>query len=153
MTRRRDWRDADPCAAAALTSSISMLEVMVSRAEEREGVKRKWAAAAIGFAAFLAGLFTVWSFNLLEHVFLLKSIPSFEEKTLFNLIDYLVTNIMLPLGVMLYALFAGWWLSKDSTMKTLGLTGVRYTIWLILTRFLVPLAIAAVFVAQFVWPE
>ena len=60
---------------------------------------------------------------------------------------------MLPLGVMLYALFAGWWLSKDSTMQTLGLTGAWYTIWQILTRFLAPLAIAAVFVAQFVWPE
>ena len=52
----------------------------------------------------------------------------------------------MPIGGMLYALFIGWWLTKDMTMQGLGLKdGLLFKTWRFLIRYVVPLAILAIF--------
>jgi len=132
---------------AALTSSISMLETMTARIIEIRGMTRTKAVLMIGSGTFLAGLVTVFSFSSWENVYLLDSIPAFAGKTPFDLIDYMVTNIMMPLGGMFYALFAGWWLSKETSLYEMDIgDGVLFKLWLLLVRIVAPLAVAAVFV-------
>lgn len=132
---------------AALTSSISMLETMTARACEVRGLARPKAATIIGSCTFVLGLVTVLSFSHWENVFPLQSIAIFADKTPFDLIDYLVTNILMPIGGMLYALFAGWWIARQTLIDELGVgNGVTFKLWLILARVVAPLAIAAVFV-------
>ncbi len=132
---------------AALTSSISMLETMTARAIEIPGMTRSKAVIIIGTGTFLMGLVTVFSFNKWENVYLLDAIPTFAGKTPFDLIDYLVSNVMMPLGGMLYALFAGWWLSKDTSIQEIGVgSGGMFKLWQLLVRVVAPLAVAAVFV-------
>jgi len=134
---------------AALTSSISMLETMTARIVEIRGMTRTKSAVMIGSGTFLMGLITVFSFSSWENVYLLDAIPTFAGKTPFELIDYLVSNIMMPLGGMLYALFAGWWLSKDTSIFELGIgDGSLYKLWLLLVRIVAPLAVAAIFVSN-----
>ncbi len=134
---------------AALTSSISMLETMTARAFEVRGMGRPKAASMIGGVAFVLGLITVLSFSRWENVFLLDGIAALAGKTPFGLIDYLVSNILLPLGGMLYALFAGWWVSRKVQVAQLGIgDGAVFTLWLVLARVIAPLAIAAVFVSN-----
>ena len=132
---------------AALTSSISMLETMTARIIEIRGMTRTKAAALIGTGTFLVGFITVFSFSRWENVYLLNAIPTFAGKTPFDLIDYLVTNIMMPLGGMLYALFAGWWLSRETSVFEMGVgDGAIFKLWQVLVRIVAPLAVAAVFV-------
>lgn len=132
---------------AALTSSISMLETMTARACEVRGFARPKAAMAIGAVAFVLGLITVLSFSSWEGVFPLGGIAVFAGKTPFDLMDYLVSNILMPLGGMLYALFAGWWISRKTLVAQLGVgDGAIFRLWLVLARVIAPLAIAAVFV-------
>lgn len=134
---------------AALTSSISMLETMTARASEVRGMSRPKAASIIGGAAFLIGLVTVLSFSRWENVYLLDAFAVFAGKTPFDLIDYLVSNILLPLGGMAYALFAGWWVSKKTLVTQLGVgEGAVFKLWLVLVRILAPIAIAFVFVSN-----
>ena len=134
---------------AALTSSISMLETMTARAFEVRGMSRPKAAGAIGGVAFLLGLVTVLSFSRWENVYLLDSFAVFAGKTPFDLIDYLVSNILLPLGGMAYALFAGWWVSRNTLVTQLGVgDGAIFTLWLVLVRIFAPVAIAFVFVSN-----
>ena len=136
---------------AALTSSISMLETMTARFIEIRGMTRTKAATMIGSGTFLAGLVTVFSFSSWENVYLLDWIPTFAGKTPFDLIDYMVTNIMMPLGGMLYALFAGWWLSKETSIYEMDIgEGALFKLWLLLVRIVAPLAVAAVFVFNIV---
>ena len=133
--------------SAALTSSISMLETMTARASEVRGLSRPRAAALIGASAFMLGLVTVMSFSRWEAVFLLDGIAAFAGKTPFDLIDYLVSNILMPLGGMLYALFAGWWVARRTLVDELDIgDGALFRVWLFLTRIVAPLAVAAVFV-------
>ena len=132
---------------AALTSSISMLETMTARASETPGMSRTRSAALIGTVTFFLGLVTVFSFSSWSGVFLLGQFETFAGKTPFDLIDYLVSNILMPLGGMLYALFAGWWVSRATLVEELGVgDGVLFKLWLTLARVVAPLAIAAVFV-------
>ena len=132
---------------AALTSSISMLETMTARIVEIRGMTRTKSAVMIGIGTFLMGLITVFSFSSWENLYLLDAIPTFAGKTPFDLIDYLVSNVMMPLGGMFYALFAGWWLSKETSIYEMGIgDGSLYKLWLLLVRVVAPLAVAAVFV-------
>jgi len=132
---------------AALTSSISMLESMTARVYEIRGVSRTAAAVLIGSGTFLVGLITVFSFSTWETTYPLGQFAVFAGKTPFDLIDYLVSNILMPLGGMLYALFAGWWLTKDTCLDEIGLNdGAVFRLWLLLVRVIAPLAVAAVFV-------
>jgi NSS family neurotransmitter:Na+ symporter len=132
---------------AALTSSISMLESMTARATEIRGLSRPKAAASVGMGAFLLGLITVLSFSSWENVYPLGNIAVFANKTPFDLIDYLVSNILMPLGGMLYALFAGWWISRQTLVDELGMgNGTIFRLWLVLARVVAPLAIGIVFV-------
>jgi NSS family neurotransmitter:Na+ symporter len=132
---------------AALTSSISMLETMVARASEVRAVSRQKAAVAIGCVSFLLGLITVFSFSSWEDFHPLGAFAVFAGKTPFDLIDYLVSNVLMPLGGMLYALFAGWWVSRNVQVEQLGIgEGLTFKSWLVLSRVIAPLAIAVVFV-------
>lgn len=131
---------------AALTSSISMLETMTARVHEIRGVSRVKSAVMIGTGTFLLGLVTVFSFSTWENTFPLGQFAVFAGKTPFDLIDYLVSNILMPLGGMLYALFAGWWLARNIVVEELGVgEGALFRLWLVLVRVIAPLAVAAVF--------
>lgn len=132
---------------AALTSSISMLESITARIYEIRGVSRTQSAVLVGMGTFLMGLVTVLSFTTWEHTYPLGQFAVFAGKTPFDLIDYLVSNILMPLGGMLYALFAGWWLTKETLLDEIGLgDGAMFRLWLLLVRVIAPLAVAAVFV-------
>jgi NSS family neurotransmitter:Na+ symporter len=137
---------------AALTSAIGMLELMTSRAEETPGLKRWFMAPLIGVAAFCFGLLTVWSFNWLASIHPLAVIPRFANSTIFDLLDFSVSNVIMPLGGMLYALFAGWWMSSKVTRGELDLPDWTYRLWLLFVRFLAPAAIALVFIVNLLPP-
>ena len=103
----------------------------------------------IGTGTFLTGLITVFSFSTWENTYPLAMFEVFATKTPFDLIDYLVSNILMPLGGMLYALFAGWWLSRETTLSEIGLQdGPVFKLWMLLVRVVAPLAVAAVFVSN-----
>ena len=136
---------------AALTSSISMLETMTARIIEIRGMTRTKGVVSLGTGTFLVGLITVLSFSSWENFYPLDWIPAFAGKTPFHLIDYTVSNILMPLGGMFYALFAGWWLSRNTAIYEMGVgDGAIFKLWLVLVRVIAPLAVAAIFVFNLV---
>ena len=125
----------------------AMLETMTARFNEVRGMSRTRASLLLGTGTFLLGLVTIFSFSTWEHTYPLGMLAVFANKTPFDLIDYLVSNILMPLGGMLYALFAGWWLSREISLDEIGLDdGGLFKLWLLLVRIIAPLAVAAVFV-------
>jgi len=132
---------------AALSSSLSMLEVSICRLVERKGSSRSKMAIILGFAIFLFGFITVWSFNIFEDARPLGFIERFSDMNPFGLLDFLITNVLMPIGALLYSVFIGWWLSKDMTMHALGLQdGWLFRGWRFLMRYVAPVAILAIFV-------
>ena len=125
---------------AAWSSSISLVEPAVAWLVENRGWSRVRAAAYTGLACWTLGLGTVFSFN----------IWSGEEyrvfgKTVFDLLDYLTANIMLPLGGLAMALFVGWFASRDMSKFELQLGEGAFSLWWVVTRFFAPLAVLVIF--------
>ena len=122
---------------AAWTSSISMIEPAVAYFVESRGWTRVRAVVMLGFAAWAFGILTVLSFNLWAEIRLFG-------KNFFELLDFLTSNIMLPLGGLLMAVFATWVMRQSSTIEELGLSRTAYTLWRVLTRYVAPLGILVV---------
>ena len=73
----------------------------------------------------------------------------FAETNPFDLIIYVVQRIIMPIAGVLYAVFAGWWMSRETTLEEIGLDdGSVYRLWRLLVRIVAPLAIAIVFVTS-----
>jgi NSS family neurotransmitter:Na+ symporter len=117
---------------AALASAISMLELAVAFAARRFGWRRARAAVLVAALCFAAGLVTVLSFNRLAH----------WQPTPFDLIDHLTSNVMLPLGGLALAIFAGWVLPGSLLAQELALGPKGAALLRALLRWVTPPLIA-----------
>ncbi len=131
---------------AAWTSAISLIEPAVAWLVENHGLSRIHASALAGVVSWLCGLLTVFSFNIWSEVKLLSWVPIFHDHTVFDLLDYLTTNVMVPLGGLSIAVFAAWYLRRDSSVDELGMgDGFFYRWWRFLVRYITPVAVMIVF--------
>jgi NSS family neurotransmitter:Na+ symporter len=129
---------------AAWTSAISLIEPAVAYLVENKGLSRIYAAVWIGAFTWFVGLGTVLSFNLWKEKTL--TIPFlFEKLTFFDTLDYLTANIMLPLGGLFIALFAGWVMREESSREEIYTYPRLYKTWRFLVRFITPVAVIVVF--------
>jgi NSS family neurotransmitter:Na+ symporter len=70
----------------------------------------------------------------------------FFSQSFFDLIDYLTANIMLPLGGLLIAIFAGWIMSRAASEDEFAMKSkVLYQLWFVLVRYITPVAVIIVF--------
>ena len=129
---------------AAWTSSISLLEPAVSWLVENRNMTRIKAAYIAGFIAWFLGLLTVLSFNHWAFEFTFGG--TIKENGLFDIFDILTSNIMLPLGGVLVAIFTSWSMSRSSTIDELGVGDKNiYKIWRFIVRYIAPLGVIIIF--------
>lgn len=128
-------------AFAAWTSSISLIEPAVAWMTEKSRLSRRSAAWLVGFSAWLLGLSVVLSFNIWQGVTL------FFGLGIFDTLDKLTTVIMLPLGGLMMAIFAGWIMRPHHVQEELGLNESNYAIWRFIIRYISPVAILAILIS------
>ncbi len=130
---------------AAWTSAISLIEPAVAWMVETFSMTRARSSLICGLVAWIVGLGTVLSFNRWPRIELLEG-TAFEGKSFFDLMDYLTSNIMLPLGGILICLFAGWIMSESSRRDELGIQHpAAYGLWRFLARYVAPLGVVLIF--------
>ena len=133
---------------AAWSSSISLIEPAVAWLVENRNMDRMKASVVMGITCWLFGLLTVFSFNLWSDVYPLATFEIFRDSTstIFDLLDYLTANIMLPLGGLLIAIFSVWIMHEDASIDELNMgAGFTYQVWHFLIRYVTPIAIIIVF--------
>ncbi len=124
---------------AAWTSSISLVEPAVAWLVEKRGHTRLKASISCGIVTWLVGLGTVFSFNIW------KGYTVFN-KTVFDLLDFLTSNIMLPLGGLLIAVFVGWSMRESSVKDEIAIQNpVFYQLWRFLVRYITPVGVLLIF--------
>jgi len=124
---------------AAWTSSISLLEPAVAWLVENRGITRARSAAIAGLIAWVLGIGSVLSFNLWRDYRLF-------DKTYFNIMEYVTSNIMLPLGGLLIAVFTAWLMSRKAVIEELGLgEGLLFGTWLFVVRYVTPIGVVIIF--------
>ncbi|MGD7033943.1 sodium-dependent transporter [Methylotuvimicrobium buryatense] len=124
---------------AALSSSISLIEPAVAWLVENKAVDRKKACVWAGLATWVIGLGTVFSFNVWSDF-------KIFDRTIFDLLDYLTANLLLPIGGFCVAVFAGWIMKpEDSEHELRSSRPIHYQIWWFLVRYVSPAAVFLVF--------
>jgi NSS family neurotransmitter:Na+ symporter len=136
-------------ALAALTSTISLLEVVVSYFIDEHKMARPKATLLSGGSIFVFTILSALSFGSVPG---LSSFEIFEGKPgVFATLDHFASNWALPLGGLLITLGAGWFMTRQSTETELvDETTPRwfhYGAWRFFMRFVAPVAVAAILVA------
>lgn len=124
---------------AAWTSAIGLMEPAVAWIVEHFHKTRAQATVLVGGIIWVLGFGSVLSFNVLADT-------TFLAGTIFDNVDYLTSNIMLPLGGLLITVFAGWVMCRNSTSDELGNSGMLFKAWRMLARFIAPIGILIVLV-------
>ena len=133
-------------AVAALTSTISLLEVIVAYFVEEIHMSRRWATVIASLGCMALGVFA--SLSLKNGTGLTIAGLSF-----FDSLDFFSAKILLPIGALFIVIFVGWVMGKhtfneeitnDGKLK-LSVKGVIYFI----IKYLAPLAIAVIFISGF----
>ncbi len=130
---------------AALTSGISLLEVVVAYFIDQLAWTRKKAVWIIGGVIFALGVPSGLSFGVLSGATIM-------DKTFFDIVDNIASNYMLPLGGMFTAIFVGWvWGTKPAT-KEIEISGDKFHlagVWGFILRYITPILVSLVFIAHF----
>jgi NSS family neurotransmitter:Na+ symporter len=136
---------------AATTPSIGLLEPVAAWLMQATGFRRSKAVWVIGGMAWILGIGSVLSFNLGSAWYPLAFFPVFAHKTFFEVLDYVSSNIMMPIGALLTSILVGWRFSgaftRDELAETTPLARVA-CVWLL--RYVCPIAILAVFIATLI---
>ncbi|MEA1897506.1 MAG: sodium-dependent transporter [Bacteroidota bacterium] len=129
-------------AIAALTSTVSVLEVVVAYFSEELNMSRKKATILSSVGISIVGVFATLSFGPLKNAVLL-------DKTIFAWFDFLSANVLLPLGAIFIVIFVGWHLGKKQVKDEISNQGELkvklINVFMIIVKFIAPVAIAAVF--------
>lgn len=130
---------------AALTSAISLLEVMVAYFVEEFKVKRTTATLWITVAILILGTVASLSFGIWKDV-------KVFGMTFFDLFDNVTSRVLMPVGGLLISVFAGWVLDKKKMREELSTRGkfpIHYfNIYLFLVRYIAPIGISLVIINQ-----
>lgn len=137
---------------AALTSGISILEVSAAFLVDEGYVTRKKATLGIGAIIFILGLVSVLSFSVLDGIKI--PVPGKPAQSIFDALDYYISNWALTINGLGVALFAGWGIRKDDLWEELkddllGRTG--FFAWFFIIRFFTPIAVILVLLHSVGW--
>lgn len=127
---------------AAITSLISLLEVVTAYIYENTSLTRRKAAFIVTGMVSVLGVFASMSFGPLQDVTLFG-------KTIFDLLDFVTASILLPVGGFFISIFVGWFLDKRIIATELRIKHPKAHLfikgYIYMLRFFVPACIFAVF--------
>ncbi len=123
---------------ASITSSISMSEISIAFLTEEHNISREAATTVNTGIAVVFGSLCALSFGPLSGF-------TICGKTLFDLFDFVSSNVLLPLGGIFFSLFVGWHLDRRMVNAQLS-HGPFVAIVIFCMRYVAPVAIASVFI-------
>ena len=134
-------------ALAALTSTISLHEVVTAYLNERFKIGRNRAAMLVTGFCIVTGILSSLSLGAWD--------AKFFSLSFFDLLDFVTAKLMLPLGGLLVCLFVGWYLKRSVSYEELTNYGLQkatyFPIYMFILRYFAPIAITLIFVNELGW--
>jgi len=131
---------------AALTSTISVLEVVVAYLKEEIKMSRGKATLIASISISVLGVLATLSFSTLSDVSVLGY-------TIFGILNYASANVMLTFGALLIVIFVGWSMGKSKFLAEISNQGTisskLFGIVFFIIRYIAPVAIGIIAVAAF----
>jgi neurotransmitter:Na+ symporter, NSS family len=125
-------------AVAGITSMVGLIEPVTAYFEDRHGVPRHRAALSVIVAVAILSVVSLLSYNTLSEV----RVGGFNFN---DIMDTFSNMILLPLGGLFIALFAGWIMRSEFSKEELAISESAYRLWQLTTRYVVPPALVIIF--------
>lgn len=127
---------------AAITSTISLLEVSISFFIEEFHIERKKATIILALGIFLLSIPSTLSFGAWNNV-------KIFGLSLFDLLDFVASYIFLPIGGILTCILVGWIWGEENALKEITSDGMytfkRYKAYNFIIKYIAPIAIGIIF--------
>ena len=126
---------------AGITSAVSMIEPAVRYFEDEKGISRIKSSAILGILVFGLGVLCVLSFY--EPT---KDSFAIFGKSIFDILDYATSNVLMPLGVLFFSIFAGWIMPKERFYTLFLNYAPKFAvdIWHFILRFILPILVVGI---------
>ena len=132
---------------AALTSTISLQEIVVAFSVEELHWSRRKSSIISMVVVFFVGVFCALSFGPLEHV-------KFFGRTFFDFFDLITASYMMPIGALAMTIFLGWFYPKvevkDEITNGGMLKGKLFELYYFILRFVAPIALVIIIISGIV---
>lgn len=129
-------------AVAALTSTVSVLEVVVACFSEELNMNRQKATIVSATAIWLLGILATLSFSNLKDV-------TIFDNTFFGIMEYVAANILLPAGALFIVIFLAWRLGRKAVYDEVTQNGTfkakLFNVFFFIVKYIAPIAIVLVF--------
>ena len=126
---------------AGITSAVSMIEPAVRYFEDEKGISRIKSSEILGILVFGLGVLCVLSFY--EPT---KESFAIFGKSIFDILDYATSNVLMPLGVLFFSIFAGWIMPKERFYTLFLNYAPKFAvdIWHFILRFILPILVVGI---------
>ena len=125
---------------AGITSMVGLVESVNAWLEDRFGMPRHKSALLVVGSVACFSVLSILSYNVLSQY-------NLGDRNFNDTMDFFSNQILLPLGGLFIAVFAGWGMHSSATRDELtSLTAGTYALWHFLIRFVVPPAVLVIFV-------
>jgi NSS family neurotransmitter:Na+ symporter len=136
---------------AAFTPSVGLLEPWIAWLIERGGMRRPVAACLCTGSCWLIGQASVQSFGRWADWYPLTSVPRLAALNVFGLLDFLASNLLIPMSALLVSVFVGWRMHHLIPKAELsGLSTTSRRLLLFALRYVCPIGIVIVVIVGFV---
>lgn len=132
---------------SAFTSAVGLLEPSVRWLMERTGASRGRVTVGAAFAIWLIGLPSLLSFSILKQFHPFGSTAVLGGKTVFDLLDFLIGVVLLPLNAALISAFMGLAVSRRFALDATGLAARLFPVWRIVVGVLAPAGVITLMLA------
>ena len=128
-------------AFAALTSSVSVMEAIVSCAIDRFHMSRKKATVVVGVITLIAGIIVCLGYNVLYFEAILPNTPAGKNAQILDIMDYISNYCLMPIVAIATCILIGWLLKPQSLLEEIKLGGCRFgreKLYVVMLKYVTP---------------
>lgn len=134
---------------AAITSSVSIMEAIVSSIMDKLGHDRKKAAIATSIYALVMGVVVCLGYNKL---YFEAPLPNGSTGQILDIMDYLSNNIMMPIVAILTCILIGWVVKPETVINEVTANGEKFgrkRLYIVMVKFIAPILLALLLLSAF----
>ena len=132
-------------AFAALTSSVSVMEAIVSSMMDKFRLERKTATILVVAITAVVGMLVCLGYNLLYFEAVLPNTPAGKNAQLLDILDYLSNYILMPVVSIVTCIFIGWIVKPKTVIEEVTRNGHRFgreKLYVVMVKFITPLMLS-----------
>lgn len=123
---------------AAVTSSVSVMEAVVSSVMDKFGVRREKATLGVGLVCLIAGIVVCLGYNLL---YFEVTLPNGTVGQILDVMDYISNSMLMPIVAIFTCILIGWIVKPGVIIEEVTIGGCRFgrqRLYVVMIRYIAP---------------